>query len=275
MKIRIFIIFYMALAAVFSGFASKLDDALSAYDAGDYSRSIEIYKDLMKEKGVSAPLLYNLGNAYVKTGDYGQAMLAYRRALNLDPSDRGLKENIAYVASKVDDNNKAEAKGKKISVSRSDRPFFSDLRYRISYSHLSDTWALWAGIAFVLTSICFAIYLFTSIVILRKIGFFGGFICLGISLITLCFALLSFSDRKESKEGIITAYKVNLFSEPDKGSKTNPVSLTRGTLLDVISEEKEEKEKGDNGTPDEIVWYKVRLNSDFAGWISSSDFELI
>lgn len=267
MKMKYFLIIYMLLAGILSVAASPLDEAVAAYDNGDYAHSIDLYDTVIKEKGESAPLLYNLGNAYVKAGDYGNAMLCYKRALNLDPSDKELKENIAYLASKVTDNNKAEAKGKKISVVRADKPFFSDVRNYIVYSHLPDTWALWAGISFLLASICFAVYIFTTVVILRKIGFFGGFIALGVSFITLCFALVSVSDRRNPKEGVVTAYKVNLLTEPDKGAKSNPISLTRGTVLDINDEDIEEgsKEK----------WYKVKLNSDFSGWIKASDFEII
>ena len=267
MNRKVFLVFIMALMSVFGCLASTLDEAVKAYDNGDYNRCIDVYNSLIKEKGSSEPLLFNLGNAYVKAGDYGQAMLSYQRAYLLDPSDKELKENISYLQSKVEDNNKAESKGKKISVSREDKPFFTGVKNFIVYSHLPDTWALWAGITFVLTCICAALYIFTSIVSLRKIGFFGGFIFLGISVITLFFALLSVSDRNHPKEGVIMSYKVNLSADPAGSAKVNPIPLTRGTVLDVTGIETEEgsKEK----------WYKVRLNSDFSGWVSSKDFEII
>ncbi|MDE6866273.1 MAG: tetratricopeptide repeat protein [Muribaculaceae bacterium] len=247
--------------------SASLDEAVGAYDSGDYSKALEIYKSVIKEKGESAPLLYNLGNVYVKTGDYGEAMLAYRRALLLDPSGKELKANIAYVKSKVDDANKAEAKGKKVSVLPQDSSFFHLLKQNIVFSFLPDTWALWAGITFVVSIACLALYVFSSNVPVRKIGFFGGFIALGVSIITLAFSLMSVSVRANPNEGVVTAFKVNLKNEPTDGAKENPLALTRGTVMNVLSEESNEE--------GETEWYKVYLNEDFAGWIKAEDFEII
>lgn len=257
----------LLVSTVFSFFASPIEEAAEAYEKGEYSKAIEIYEQLSKEKGSSASLLANLGNAYVKAGDYGRAMLCYQRAIRINPSDKEVKGNIIYLTSKVEDNNKAEAKGKKVSVTPEDKPFFTDLRHYIAFTHLSDTWALWAGIMFVLTCTCAALYIFTSNVVVRKIGFFGGFIALGISVVALVFALISASDRNKDLEGVITSYKVNLYSQPSLTSKPGANALTRGTVLDILDKESEEGSSK--------KWYKVRLNSDYSGWINSSDFEVI
>lgn len=267
MNKRVIGLISLIVSTVFNFYASPIEEAADAYEKGDYGKAIEIYEQIAKDRGCSAPLLANLGNAYVKAGDYGRAMLCYQRALRINPGDKEVKGNIAYLQSKVEDNNKAEAKGKKVSVIPDDKPFFTDLRHYISFSHLSNTWALWAGIMFVFTCACAALYIFTSDVLLRKIGFFGGFIALVISVITLIFALVSASDRNKDKEGVVTAYKVNLYSEPSLDSKPVANSLTRGTLLDVLEIENDEENTQ--------KWYKVRLNVDYSGWISSSDFEII
>lgn len=248
-------------------FASPLDEAAKAYNDGDYNKAIEIYERVAKDNGVSAPLLLNLGNACVKAGDYGKGMLYYQRAYRLDPSNKEVKGNISYLLSKIEDNNKAEAKGKKISVVQEDKPFFTDVKRYIAFAHASNTWALWAGILFVVTVAAAALYIFTSNVLLRKIGFFGGLVALAFSVITLIFALVSAAERKKANEGVITAYKVNLFSEPSNDAKPALNPLTRGTILEILEIETPEEES--------IKWYKVRLNSDYSGWISSADFEVI
>lgn len=247
--------------------AATLEEAQKAYADGDFAQAAAMYENVAAEKGVSAPLLTNMGNAYFKTGDFGHAMLCYRRALRIDPSDTQAKENIAYITSKVEDNNKAEAKGKKVSVTPEDRSFFSSIRRYIVFSHSSDTWALWAGCLFVLTCICGALYIFASGVLVRKIGFFGGFIAFGCSVITLLFALVNASDRKKSEEGVVTAYKVQLLTEPHKDAKANVNPLTRGTVLTIQEEEQEDA--------DSLKWYRVRLNSDYSGWIDANDFQPI
>lgn len=267
MKKRIIGFAALVISTALSLFASPLDEAAVAYNNGDFNKAIEIYENVARERGVSASLLLNLGNASVKAGDYGKAMLCYERAYRIDPGNKEVKNNIAYLQSKIEDNNKAETKGKKVSVAPEDKPFFTSLKRYVAFSHTSNTWALWAGILFVVAIGAVAIYIFTSNVLLRKVGFFGGFITFAISVITLIFALISASERKKASEGVITSYKINLYSEPSQSSKAGMNALTRGTLLDIMEEE----------TPEDtnIKWYKVRLNSDYSGWISSADFEVI
>ena len=48
-------------------------------------------------EGYSAPALYNLGNAYARTGKPGLAVLNYERARLLDPSDPDLETNLRHV----------------------------------------------------------------------------------------------------------------------------------------------------------------------------------
>ena len=104
-------------------------------------------------------------------------------------------------------------------------------------------------------------------VAVRKVGFFGGGILIGLTVIFVAFAFYAARSARSDSEGVITAYKTTLYKEASATSKTNPSQLTRGTVMDVLDEE-----KGSNG---KTSWYKVRLNSDFVGWVKSSDFELI
>ena len=55
-------------------------DALAAaaakeYASGNYGRAAEMYDSAANKGGASPELLYNQGNAYVKTHDYGRAAL--------------------------------------------------------------------------------------------------------------------------------------------------------------------------------------------------------
>lgn len=245
----------------------RLDSASAAYMAGDYPTSIRIYSDIAKTVGVSAPLLANLGNAYVKSGDLGNGLLCFERSLRLDPSDKAVKGNIRYINSKVEDNNRADAKGKKVSVTPEDKGFLYNLRNYIVYRHTSDFWSSWAAALFILSCVCWAAYIFLSEVLIRKVGFFGGIICLGITLVLLVFSFWAAKGAQTSGSGVITGYKVTLLHEPYANAKASSNPLNRGTKLDILDEENTGEGKG--------KWYKVRLNSDYVGWIRSSDFEII
>ena len=64
------------------------------YGQGKYREALQIYTGIATREGVSAALLYNIGNSYAQTGQTGQAILNYRRALRLSPADSDSKGNL-------------------------------------------------------------------------------------------------------------------------------------------------------------------------------------
>lgn len=246
---------------------NSLENARKAYEAGRYLECAEIYDSISKADGVSAALLANMGNAYAKAGDYGHAFLCYERSLYLDPSNKEVRNNRAFILSKIEDGNIANAKGKNISVVSDQPTFFTRLKNYITHSHTSNTWAIWGGVFFVLVCGCIAIYLFRKEVLVRKIGFFGAIAFFALSVIFMLFSIASAKECDTHNQGVIVGYKVLLMTEPLNSSKTTGTPLERGTKLDIL-----EMETDNDG---KVEWYKVRLNSEFAGWIQASEFEVI
>jgi tetratricopeptide (TPR) repeat protein len=66
------------------------------YENKDYPSAIRLYQAALARDVESAPLYFNLGNAYFKNGDLGLAILNYIRASRLDPSDRDIKSNFEF-----------------------------------------------------------------------------------------------------------------------------------------------------------------------------------
>lgn len=265
------IILYILISVVTISTAAsevaKLDSAAAAYKDGRYAEAANIYESIASQYGVNAELYANMGNAYAKAGDFGHAYLCYERSLYLNPSDKVVRNNRAYIQSKIEDGNRANAKGSKISVIEDTPTFFTRLKQYVTHSHTSNTWAIWGGISFVLLISCVAMYIFSRHVIVRKAGFFGGMIMM---LACALFMIFSFSSAKACNthnQGIITGFKVNLLSEPYSSAKPTATPLERGTRLYIL-----DTENGKDGT---VNWYKVRLNSEFAGWIQAKDFEVI
>jgi hypothetical protein len=56
---------------------------------------------LVDDGVVNGPLLYDLGNAWVRAGDLGQGIAAYLRAQQFIPTDPRLAENLAHARSLV------------------------------------------------------------------------------------------------------------------------------------------------------------------------------
>lgn len=266
---KLFITLFLALSTSFISHASPTVGAAdSAYMAGEYQKAINLYNEVAETYGVSASLLFNMGNAYLQDGDYGNAMLCYQKAKKLDPSNRHINSNLQYLEGKVEDANKAVQKGKRKKVTEDTPNFFQNIHKSVARDTSSNAWAGWAAATFLLFAGCVCLYLFNSNVLLRKTGFFGGFILLGISMICLVCAYSGAAEMENHEYGVILSFKAELQTEPIKSAEDkNEGILTRGTRIRIISEETDAE-----GV---VTWYKVRLNSDYIGWVEAKNVEII
>lgn len=93
-----------ALAAVSA--AAAVQDPLAVfreanreYAAGNYTGAIAGYRSLLDAGFRSGNIYYNLGNAYIKSGKIGEAILHYERAKLYIPRDSDLLANYRYARS--------------------------------------------------------------------------------------------------------------------------------------------------------------------------------
>jgi tetratricopeptide (TPR) repeat protein len=71
-----------------------LDAANQAYQSGRYDEAARLFHQLIDERGYSAPLCFDLGNAEFRAGHDGPALLAYERARYLAPADPAIDHNL-------------------------------------------------------------------------------------------------------------------------------------------------------------------------------------
>ena len=102
MKRYIFLIIILTAISRF-GFAQTAQQAAAAYANKNYPEAIELYQQLSKEQGVSSELYYNLGNAYYRNGDNGNAVLYYERSLRLNPRNKEAQANLDFLQTKLKD----------------------------------------------------------------------------------------------------------------------------------------------------------------------------
>jgi len=105
-----FILFTLLLLAL-AGNAGAQDKELTQaflngidqYKSGDFAGAVQSFQKLADAGIRSGKLFYNLGNAYLKTGQIGHAMLWYERALQLIPDDPDLRFNYEYALTLLKD----------------------------------------------------------------------------------------------------------------------------------------------------------------------------
>nr|QJR98324.1 hypothetical protein Muribac2_480 [uncultured Muribaculaceae bacterium] len=269
MKNKVLILLLSIVFAHLCGFAADtLEAADSAYNAKNYEGAISLYTKVMDDEGTSPQLLFNLGNACFQTGDYGHAMLYWLRARRLDPGQKEINANINYLKSRVQDANKAEQHGKRMKVTPDETSFFQNVHSSIASDTSSNAWAVWAAVTFIFFIASLAVYIFTRNVMARKFGFFGGIVFILCSVVFLIFSFMASKSLEAHDQGVVTAFKVTLLTEPGKQTDSDKGGvLTKGTVVQILSEEVDAE-----GT---VTWFKVRLNSDYIGWVSASDMAVV
>lgn len=71
-------------------------NANAAYEAGNYARAVGLYRALLGQGFDNGRLHYNLGNAYLRNGELGRAVAAYRESLADRPRNQDVAANLAF-----------------------------------------------------------------------------------------------------------------------------------------------------------------------------------
>ena len=85
-----------AASAVAAPDCAGIDAGTKAYNGGDFERAIDEWRTCADNGTPDADLLYNLGNAYFRSGKIGFAIFYYRSALRLRPGDDDIQHNLKF-----------------------------------------------------------------------------------------------------------------------------------------------------------------------------------
>jgi tetratricopeptide (TPR) repeat protein len=102
-KAALFFLAGIFFFAVSCSWAANFQAAGEAYKKADYQQAIVIYRELLEDCQISAPVYFNLGNSYFRVGNIGEAILSYRRAFRLDPRDADIRANLYLARGFVND----------------------------------------------------------------------------------------------------------------------------------------------------------------------------
>ena len=247
--VKWFLPFYLFTFLPLSMTAITKADADSAYVKEHYQQAAKDYEALLKQ-GVSAELYFNLGNAYYRMDNITQAVLNYERALLLSPGDKDIRFNLQMARSKTIDKITPESE------------MFFVTWYRSLVNLMSvDGWARTALVALVIAIILALVYLFSSPIWLRKVGFFGGILLLAIFLVSNIFAWQQKRELTHRSGAIIIQSAVTVRSTPAK-TGTELFILHEGTKVKITDDSMQ-------------GWREVRVADGKQGWVETKEIEVI
>lgn len=248
-----------ALAIASQAWCSPAIQADSLYNKEDFRQAAEMYEQSIAVEGPHADTYYNLGNAYYRTGRTGKSVVAYERALRLDPTHEDARTNLEFVNSRIEDR------------PEDDSAFLGNLQNSIRSSMTANAWAWTAMAVFVIMLGAIALYIFAREVRLRKCGFFSAIVLCVLFVYTLSTALTAASRARGHEEAVVIVPTTYLSSSPRPGNSTSDklVAIHEGTKVEIIDS---------LSTPDDPSspkWYNVKIINSTKAWLKSVDVERI
>ncbi|MGZ3902947.1 MAG: tetratricopeptide repeat protein [Bacteroidia bacterium] len=227
---------------------TPVENAADAYSKQEYKKAIEIYESIVAGGEASAPLYYNLGNAYYKDNQLGKAIYYYELAKKINPNDEDIKNNLQLANSKLID--KIETK----------ENFFAGAIKSGLYTLLSTNgWARLNIVSLVFALGSFFVFIISENLLLKRSGFLLGALFTVTFLVSFGIGYASLRNLNKKSQAVVTAQVVQVMNAPTTHAKPK-FSLHEGTKLNVLS------------TNDE--WTSVQLANGNEGWIKTQQLGL-
>lgn len=215
--------------------------ANAAYDHEFYEEAIVSYEKVIEEGFESSQLYFNLGNSYFKLKDYPFAIYFFEKAKKLSPNDEDILFNLTVTNGLIVD--KIEPVPELIFTTW----------WRSFYNMFTaNTWAIISVAGFVFFFILLSFYLFSRLMILRKLAFFSGMFILFVTIFTFAVSFQKYRTVNSQKEAIIFTPTITVKSSP------NPNSVD----LFVIHEGSKVQIRDKVGE-----WFEIKIASGGIGWL--------
>jgi tetratricopeptide (TPR) repeat protein len=224
--------------------AHQYISALEAYKSGDYQSAVTGMEAIAQSGVHSGELYYNLGNAHLKNGDLGRAILWYERSAQLIPKDPDLRFNLEYARSLAKDATEEAA----ISLVR----IFFFWKYQLSKGTMIAL-AVGGNLIFWCLAIAWRI---TGIRTLRRIAVF----VMIPSMVFILTAGFNYYESANRQQAIILPEMVSIRSGWEETS-TELFVLHAGAKVQVVK-----------STTEHLL---IRFAEDKIGWVARSSLGMI
>lgn len=224
--------------------------ANEAFEQKDFSTSISLYEQLLREDYRSEAVLYNLGMACLEQKQLGKAVLYLERALLLKPGDKDARHNLNLI--------KTQYLQDQLDVIPES---FLVRWWKNAYQMMSSgAWSVFSLIFIWLAMAGLSIWRIGKARTTRKWGFFVGISFLLLSILMGNLAYSRYSYEFNNGRGVVMTFESSFRVAPDTDSEAL-MELHGGTSFKIVSELNS--------------WFKVRLTDGRMGWIKKQDVSLI
>tara|TARA_R110002167_G_scaffold13570_6_gene56213 strand:- start:2140 stop:2859 length:720 start_codon:yes stop_codon:yes gene_type:complete len=217
------------------------DRANTAYNQGEYEKSIADYLEILDQGQHSAALYFNLGNSYYKLNQIAPSIYYYEKALLLKPNDSEIKTNLSYARNMTLDAIEAIPE---MGLSK----FYNDLTQFLSF----DQWAYVAVGFMILFVLLYIAFYYFRYAMRKRIAFILSLVCLLVSILAATFAYVQYGDFKADRPAIVFEDEIQVRSEPNDRSQ-EVFKLHEGTKVNILDDLND--------------FHKIRIADGKTGWV--------
>lgn len=219
------------------------------FQSGNYQSAITCYEQVIAQGYHSSSLYYNLGNAYYRQENLGQAILNYKRALKLKPYDKETQENLALAEEKTSDH---------INMLPSEK--FNHWLTNIVNLMGPTGWEIATLVSLLILSLSATLFFTSSKRSMKKYAFLCGIIITIVMVATSINLSKSITYANRHDELVVIRPEITVYGSPDN------VSSAKFNLHEGTSARLEEQINN---------WYRIVLADGNKGWVNASDMAKI
>ena len=219
------------------------------YSQGNYRAAIEQYERLARLPFSNEIVYYNLGNAYFKNSQMGNAILNFEKASKLAPHDPDVIANLELAKGRIAD--KIEGKQENFLV--------RELRKMTSFIPL-DVETVLVVLLFIFANLSFTLFLLSRSPLFSRLAMVGAGVLLFFSCLLGVSNAMRIYQAETLREGVVLADKVDVVSGP---AADNSILFSIHEGLKVRIENELEG------------WLHISLENGWNGWIKKDGVGMI
>jgi len=223
---------------------------VQAYSDERYSDAAALWQQVLDSGVESSDIWFNIGNALFKQDELAGSILAWERALKLDPSNSSARYNLDFANSRVQD-----------KIESVPEFFFVSWLRSCCWLLPSGAWAVLCLVFLAFFLACGVFFFLSGTRAGRKAGFFVGIAMLLLCILSAAFAFWQKADYADDSAAIVVSAVSAAKSSPGGSSTVDLFVLHEGTKVTILDS------VGD--------WLDVELADGRQGWIPAKDLERI
>ncbi|PQB05330.1 tetratricopeptide repeat protein [Aureitalea marina] len=211
------------------------------YRDQEFAEALGKWNEILNDGQHSTALYFNMANAHYKLNQVGMSIYFYEKALQLDPTNVDVRNNLSYAQNATVD-----------VIEPLPRTLFQRWSDDLSGLFSLSGWATLTVLFGFLTALFFVLYYFSSRERSKRILFAGSLGSLGLTIFALLISFMVESKASKVNPAIVVSERTDIQSEPSLGSEQSFI-LHEGTKVQILDQE------GD--------WYRIQIADGKDGWL--------